>query len=305
MLGRVEEARHYSELSEKIKRAFNAGYLDVNRGVYGVPRKNYEGEGASLPTTQTKGAQIKDPDNLLPLEERRRTQGGQVLPLMLDVVPVEHRQKVEEALLAQIKADNNLVTTGFVGTPYLLKWLGEHAPETGWALTTTREYPSWYCMSAGSDSEQMMETWNGGMVPMPSLGGNLGGWNMETLAGIRPDPAGPGFKRIIIKPAIVGNLHWMEGWYDSVRGRIESKWRKRGGQFQMTVTIPPNTTATVYVPAKDAASVTESGKPMAEAKGVKFLRMENNTAVYAVGSGNYQFQSTMPESVKQNTEEAK
>ena len=61
----------------------------------------------------------------------------------------------------------------------------------------------------------------------------------------------------------------------------------------MDVTIPPNSTGTVFVPAKDAASVTESGKPAGDAEGVKFLRMENNTAVYAVGSGNYQFQSPL------------
>ena len=61
----------------------------------------------------------------------------------------------------------------------------------------------------------------------------------------------------------------------------------------MDVTIPPNSTGTIFVPAKDAASVTESGKPASESGGVKFLRMENNAAVYAVGSGNYQFQSPL------------
>ena len=66
----------------------------------------------------------------------------------------------------------------------------------------------------------------------------------------------------------------------------------------MEVTIPANTTATVYVPAKDAAGVTESGKPADKAEGVTFRRMENNTAVFAVGPGIYQFASTMPEPVK-------
>jgi alpha-L-rhamnosidase len=61
----------------------------------------------------------------------------------------------------------------------------------------------------------------------------------------------------------------------------------------MDVTIPPNSTGTIFVPAKDAAGVTESGKPAGEAVDVKFLRMENNAAVYAVGSGNYQFQSQL------------
>ena len=51
--------------------------------------------------------------------------------------------------------------------------------------------------------------------------------------------------------------------------------------------------AVPQVLGKDAASVTESGKPAGEAEGVKFLRMENNAAVYAVGSGNYQFQSQL------------
>jgi alpha-L-rhamnosidase len=61
----------------------------------------------------------------------------------------------------------------------------------------------------------------------------------------------------------------------------------------MDVTVPPNSTGTVFVPAKDAASVTETGKPAGEAEGVKFLRMENNAAVFAVGAGSYQFQSQL------------
>jgi alpha-L-rhamnosidase len=64
--------------------------------------------------------------------------------------------------------------------------------------------------------------------------------------------------------------------------------------LKLEVTIPINTTATVYVPAKDADGVTESGKPAAKAAGVKFLRMENRAAVYEVGSGTYHFQSKLP-----------
>jgi alpha-L-rhamnosidase len=52
----------------------------------------------------------------------------------------------------------------------------------------------------------------------------------------------------------------------------------------MELTIPANTTATVFVPARAAASVIESGKAVAQAKGVKSLRMANGAAVYAVES---------------------
>ena len=76
----------------------------------------------------------------------------------------------------------------------------------------------------------------------------------------------------------------------------------------MELTIPANTTATVHVPvaskpgedgpAKDAAVVTESGKSADQAKGVKFLRMENGAAVYAIGSGTYRFGSSVTDTVK-------
>jgi alpha-L-rhamnosidase len=66
----------------------------------------------------------------------------------------------------------------------------------------------------------------------------------------------------------------------------------------MEVTIPPNTMATVYIPAQDAASVTESGRPASEATGVKFIRMENGADVNAASSGTYRFQSTLTETAK-------
>ena len=71
-------------------------------------------------------------------------------------------------------------------------------------------------------------------------------------------PAGPGFKKIIINPQPVGDLTWVKASYDSIRGKIVSDWKRDGGKFTLNVTIPPNTTATVLVPAKSAEAVTES-----------------------------------------------
>ena len=64
-----------------------------------------------------------------------------------------------------------------------------------------------------------------------------------------------------------------------------------GDEFTLAVTIPANTTATVFVPATNPGAVTESGKPAAQVEGVTFLRQEDNRAVYQVGSGNYRFAS--------------
>jgi alpha-L-rhamnosidase len=160
-------------------------------------------------------------------------------------------------------------------------------------MTSTQEYPSWYSMTAGADCDLTMEQWGGIPINMPSLGGNIAGWDVESLAGIRPDPENPGFKNVIIKPNVVGDLHWVECWYDSVRGKIVSRWYKRGNRLLMEVAVPANATATIYVPAKRADAVTESGKPAEKAEGVRFLREENGRAVFRVESGTYSFSTLL------------
>jgi alpha-L-rhamnosidase len=254
MAGKPEEAKQYAELAERIKSKFNAKFLDRAKGVY-----------------------------------QSGTQAAQTLPLALNLVPEDSRKQVEKALLDKIAADHGLVSTGFVSTPYLLEILQDLAPEAGYRMTTTQDYPSWYSMTAGADRDLMMEEWSGKPINMPSLGGNIAGWNMESLGGIRPDPANCGFKNIIVKPNVVGDLHWAECWYDSVRGRIESRWRKHGDTLIMEIIVPANATATIYVPTTQPNAITESGKPISQAEDVTFLRAENGRAIFRVESGRYLF----------------
>jgi alpha-L-rhamnosidase len=137
----------------------------------------------------------------------------------------------------------------------------------------------------------LKEDWTGGLVQMPSLQGPIGTWFYHSLAGIRQDPSAPGFKHVIIKPEIENTLTWVKAYHDSLYGRIASEWRHDGGSLTLNVTIPPNTTATVYVPAELREEVTEGGKPVMESPGVDFLRMKDGRAVLSVGSGSYQFAS--------------
>ena len=62
-----------------------------------------------------------------------------------------------------------------------------------------------------------------------------------------------------------------------------------GANFDWQITVPANTTATVYVPANTEESVTEGGRPASRARGVQFVRMEDARAVFHVGSGRYRF----------------
>jgi len=90
-------------------------------------------------------------------------------------------------------------------------------------------------------------------------------------------------------------LTWVQAGYDSIRGKITSDWKRAGGKFTLSVTIPANTTATIFIPASSAETVTESGKPAAQIGGVKFLRMENDRAVFEIESGAYTFGSSFEE----------
>lgn len=82
--------------------------------------------------------------------------------------------------------------------------------------------------------------------------------------------------------------------YKSIHGEIATYWRLKGSLLKLDVTIPANTTATVYVPAKDAESVRESGQPAAKSEDVQFLHTYDGNAVFTVGSGRYRFESTLP-----------
>jgi Bacterial alpha-L-rhamnosidase. len=119
----------------------------------------------------------------------------------------------------------------------------------------------------------------------------VGEWLFRFVAGI--EELEPGFKRIRIKPHLDG-LDFVKASYRSVRGLIAVEWRKEGEQLHLNVTIPANTTALVYVPAKNAESVNESGKPAAQSEGVRFVGMENGYAVFEVVSGTYRFTAPLP-----------
>jgi alpha-L-rhamnosidase len=94
---------------------------------------------------------------------------------------------------------------------------------------------------------------------------------------------------MILRPQTVGDLAWVTASHKCLYGTIRSAWRIDNGVFHWKLTVPPNTTATVYVPTSEAASVTEGGQSAAHVTGVHFLRKEGNTLVYEVVSGTYDF----------------
>ena len=108
---------------------------------------------------------------------------------------------------------------------------------------------------------------------------------------MNPDDQHPGYQSFTIRPLPTREVTWCQADYDSIRGRIASDWKCDGNKFTLAITVPANTTATVFVPASGSDVVTESGQPAAQSEGVTLLRSEPGVVVYQVGSGAYQFNS--------------
>jgi alpha-L-rhamnosidase len=86
-------------------------------------------------------------------------------------------------------------------------------------------------------------------------------------------------------------MKYAEGELKTVKGVIKSAWKKENGLIKLTVTIPANTTAEIYIPTKDISSVKEGGKKSAGIKELKYIKQQDNNAVFEVGSGTYQFEA--------------
>ncbi len=261
VLGKPEEATHDRALAAQISAAFNRAFFDPATGGYAT------------------GSQCANS-----------------IPLVMDLAGPEQRPRVLEAVVADVRRRGNALTAGDVGYRYLLRALADGGrSDVIFDLNNQSEKPGYgYQLAHGATS--LTEAWDANRNSSQNhfMLGQINEWFYHDLAGIQGDPSGPGFKKIVIKPAVVGDLTWVKGAYNSARGRITSEWRRDGGRFSLDVTIPPNTTATVWVPARDAATVTEEGRPAAQVSRIRFLGPADGAAVFAVGSGSYAFGSVPP-----------
>jgi alpha-L-rhamnosidase len=119
--------------------------------------------------------------------------------------------------------------------------------------------------------------------------GAIGAWLYAVVVGIDGDFEKPGFKHILLKPQPGGGLSFAKATYDSVHGRIESSWIVENGYLHWEVCVPPNTTATAFIPAQPGCTVTESGNTLGMAEGISSIQEGENTVICELGSGKYRF----------------
>ena len=221
------------------------------------------------------------------------TQCCQAMPLALGLVPDDMKAKVLDVLIKDIEAHDGHLTTGIFGTKYLFQALSDAGrDDIAYRIANQRTFPGYgYMIEHGATT--LWEHWefsDNVYSHNHPMFGSVSEWFYKSILGIRR--AAPGFKKIVIKPSIVGDLTYAKGHHDCPYGRIESSWKREGKSLTLDVTIPPNTTATVYVPSI-SDEVLEGGKPALNAPGIKFVRHENGATVFEVESGSYRFGSSL------------
>ncbi|NOY59808.1 MAG: family 78 glycoside hydrolase catalytic domain [Calditrichaeota bacterium] len=216
-------------------------------------------------------------------------QGADAFPLAFGMVPKKYVSGVLASLIKNVLKNKGHFDTGILATPLMLDVLTKYGrADIAFTLMNQRDYPSYGDYILGKGATTLWEYWDGKLSHSHPMYGSVIRWFFKALAGINPDPKNPGFKHIIVKPAVCGDLTFVNADYRSVYGVISSQWKLKKDDLYLNVTIPPNTTATVYVPAIDSTSV-RAKTSRNNQENVSFVNMQNNAAVYEIGSGRYEF----------------
>lgn len=234
VLGRTQDAAKYNALFGRIRSAFQKAFIAPDGRIHG------------------------------------NTQTCYLVALRFELMPQDLISKAQQYLTEDIERKSTHLSTGFVGVGYLNPVLTQaNRNDVAYRLLLNDTYPSWgYSIRQGATT--IWERWDGwtqekgfqdpGMNSFNHYSlGSVGEWLYSTVAGIDIDPQQPGFQHIIMKPQLGGGLTFAKASVESSYGAIKSHWQLSKETLKWEITIPPNTTATVYQPASYGGKTLELG----------------------------------------------
>lgn len=254
VIGKSEDAARYRQLAEAIRTAYNARYWDDANGWY----RTVDAKGtAGVPM------QIQN-----------------VLPLAFGMTPKGREQGVADAIARDV--DKQGLRTGVYGTRHLLEMLSDYGhADLAYRVATRTDEPSWGWWIANGHST-MFESWS---LESRSRDhhyfASIADWMRQRLAGLRP--GSPGYKTVLVKPAIPAGLASAEAVMETIHGRAASRWRVEGGRLTLTAEVPANTGGEVWVPERFGA--------VAAPQGAELLRREGGYTIYRTGPGIFEFRT--------------
>ncbi|MBS0029878.1 glycoside hydrolase family 78 protein [Chitinophaga sp. 22321] len=256
VLGKIEDVRRYRELQQQVRAAFNNGFFNKQTKQYATG-----------------------------------SQAANALAVYMDLVEPSEKTAVVENIVADIRQRNNSLTTGEIAFSYLLRVLQAAGRSDLIYLMNARSDVPGYGYQVAHGATALTESWQAYRYVSNNhlMLGHLMEWFYNGLAGIGQAPGSVAFKQIVIHPRPVSDVTFARASYHAPYGLIKSDWQKRDHSFELTVEIPANTTATVYLPVGAGANVSVDGKPVSGVEAVRFIRKEGTEALYTIGSGAYHF----------------
>jgi alpha-L-rhamnosidase len=227
VLGEKSDAQRYRALADRVGAAINAKYLDADAHTYAT------------------GSQAAD-----------------ALALQIGIVPRDQHAAVLAHLIASIRAKDDHLTVGEIGLPAVIDVLSAAGrDDVVYDLASQTTAPS-YGAQVLSGSTSLGEAWDG-MAGDSSQNhfmlGAIDAWFTGHLAGIQQTADSIGYRHLRIAPAAVGDLTHAAGAYRTPYGQVRTDWTKKGDHVDLTVTVPPGSTAEVHVPGSDQVHNVGSG----------------------------------------------
>ncbi|MEM7681257.1 MAG: family 78 glycoside hydrolase catalytic domain [Planctomycetota bacterium] len=253
-LGLDEDERHYAGVARRARQAFNERYYDATTHRY-------------APNTQT----------------------GQVMPLAFGITPAEHTQSVADELAKMVHSAEDKPTTGFIGTAFLLPMLSRYGHhELASRVLNTRDFPSLgYMIDQGATT--VWERWDSDRQG-PDMNsrnhfclGSMAQWLYEDLAGVKPDPAHPGFRHVRLEPRPTAAARRCALDYQSPQGPLRFAWEHTGDGLRVELDLPAPTRATLRLPSGERCP------ELAVMPGARERLSADDAAEYELDPGVYRF----------------
>lgn len=213
------------------------------------------------------------------------SQTAMAMPLCTGLVEEENKQIVFQHLVDSIVFNNKKLTAGDIGFHFLVQALHQGgASQLIFDMNSRNDVPGYgYQIAKGATA--LTESW-------PALAevsnnhlmlGHIMEWFYNGLAGIQQSATSIAYHDIIIKPEVVGDITYVKATYHIPNGTILSEWALKNQHFTLHVSIPPNTKATVKIPATTTQTITENGKKINPAQ------YEDGRAAIRINSGTYTY----------------
>lgn len=185
------------------------------------------------------------------------TQTALVLILEFGLCEKDERKELTDILVRLIEYFDGKMSTGFIGTPYILHTLSDNGRrDMAYKLLLNEKVPSWlYSVNKGATT--VWEHWDGikedgsfWSSDMNSFNhyayGAVGAWLYEAAAGIKVKK--PGYEEIEISPEPSHDLGYINCSLETPYGSIISNWKYESEKIEFDFSVPSGVSASIKLP---------------------------------------------------------